>query len=107
MHLGVNLRLAKISGIEHFYIQVQLTLTIKAVYQVVKLVGHVGTPEYAHGVQTFPDYLEMKASDPQFPNSTYYKNVMNKLGRQIGSRYYVTAKMPVACTFSLSKLESA
>ena len=34
----------------------------------------------------------MKASDPLFPNSTYYKNVMNKLGRQISSRYYVTAK---------------
>ena len=31
MHLEDNLRLAEISGIEHFYIQVQLTLTIKAV----------------------------------------------------------------------------
>ena len=54
---------------------------------------HVGTPEYAHGVQKFPDFLEMKVSDPQLPNSAYYRDAMHvKLDRQIGSRYYVTAK---------------
>ena len=77
MHLGVNC-LAEIPTFLH-----PSPVDIdKAVYQIVKLVGHVRMPEYAHGVQTFPDYLEMKASDPQFPNSAYYKTTVNaKLDR--------------------------
>ena len=58
------------------------------VYEVCKLFGHCGTPEYCHGSGSFRTFLADKASsrDEYFVNA---KNVV--LRRQVGSQYYVTS----------------
>jgi len=95
MHLGVNLRKAFLSGTmesdddesnEQKYHRVD-TL----VHEFCKLFGRTGVPEYASGVVSFPDFVELKISSDD-ENNGYYKSCSEvSLHRQVGSRYFVSA----------------
>ena len=98
MHLGVNLRKAFLSGVmepddeaeelcERKYHRVD-TL----VHEFCKLFGRTGVPEYASGVVSFPDFLELETCTSNNDNRTYYQACAKvHLHRQVGSRYFVTA----------------
>ena len=98
MHLGVNLRKAFLVGIlesddedmgagERKYHKVD-TL----VHEFCKLFGRTGVPEYASGVVSFPDFLELKISTSSNDDRSYYQACSKvRLHRQVGSRYFVTA----------------
>ena len=62
------------------------------VHELVKLFGHLGTPEYCHGSSTFRVFLEHKARESSGDNKLYYLFAQKVvLERQVGSRYYVTS----------------
>ena len=98
MHLGVNLRKAFLSGVlesgdedtapgERRYHRVDTF-----VHEFCKLFGKTGAPEYACGVVSFPDFLELKVSSSRGSELSYYQSCLKvRLHRQIGSRYFVTA----------------
>ena len=99
MHLGVNLRKAFVSGMasdnetegtgDRKYYKVD-----KLIHEFCKLFGKNGVPEYAVGVVSFPDFLELKATDDSEDEDghTYYQSCSKiTLHRQVGSRYFVSA----------------
>ena len=97
MHLGVNLRKAFQSGIDEDddgpskrkYHRVDVM-----VHEFCKLLGKHGVPEYACGVQSFPDFLALMSTDSNArkESSAYYGACANvTLDRQVGSRYFVSA----------------
>ena len=97
MHLGVNLRKAFLSGTmepdeaeapsERKYHRVDTF-----VHEFCKLFGRTGVPEYASGVVSFPDFLELKTSPSNNDDRAYYQACSTvRLHRQVGSRYFVTA----------------
>ena len=62
------------------------------VHEFCKLFGRSGGPEYACGVLSFPDFLELKVSETKDEEQAYYQACLKvNLHRQIGSRYFVTA----------------
>ena len=92
MHLGVNLRQAFLSGMlssaeRHHPVE-------KFIYEVCKLLGRSGTPEYGCGVQ-FRDFIKLmiENADSMDEDSHEYYQVcaVVKLHRQVGSRYFVSA----------------
>ena len=73
----------------------------KVVHEIAKLFGHLGTPEYCHGAQSFQIFLALKARERKGADKTYYENAQKVfLKRQVGSCYYVTHIMPAAFSFS-------
>ena len=51
-----------------------------------------GVPEYASGIVSFPDFLELKTSTSNNDDRAYYQSCAKvRLHRQVGSRYFVTA----------------
>ena len=105
MHLGQNLRLAEIAGLQAFTIESEdddeatATATRERtpldnfVHAAAKLIGHTGGPEYGHGVVHFREFLERKATQVENLDHNYYTDAcMTKLKRQVGSRYHVTAR---------------
>ena len=95
MHLGINLRKAFLSGTSEQCERYHSVDTL--VHEFYKLFGMTGVPEYACGVISFPDFLELKANDIDLQSAKnaerayYLKCLQVKLHRQIGSRYFVTA----------------
>ena len=101
MHLGVNLRKAFLKGTTEHDERYHRVDTF--VHEFCKLFGKTGGPEYACGVLSFPDFLELTVSTTELNTSTTELNVSTtqetyfqeclkvKLHRQIGSRYFVTA----------------
>ena len=89
MHLGVNLRKAFLSGTteqDERYHRVD-----SIVHEFCKLFGRTGGPEYACGVLSFPDFLELQLSTVEGEEQTYFRECLKvNLHRQIGSRYFVT-----------------
>lgn len=94
MHLGSNLRKAFLEGSKDHY-----TLPLQAhrehdqtdtfIHEFCKLFGKHGTPEYACGSLTFPDFLTIISKDQ---TTNYYQLCSNVvLDRQVGSRYFVSA----------------
>ena len=64
-------------GVDHF------------VYELCKLFGHVGSPEYCHGAASFPVFLAKEYNGDQ---KHYYKLAQTvRLKRYVGSRYYITS----------------
>ena len=62
------------------------------VHELVKLFGHLGTPEYCHGSSNFRIFLEHKARESSGDNKRYYLSAQKVvLEHQVGSRYYVTS----------------
>lgn len=62
------------------------------VHELVKLFGHLGTPEYCHRSSTFRVFLELKARESSRDDKEYYLSAQKViLERQVGSRYYVTS----------------
>lgn len=62
------------------------------VHELVKLFGHLGTPEYCHGSSTFRVFLEHKVRESSEDDKEYYLSAQKVvLERQVGSRYYVTS----------------
>ncbi len=62
------------------------------VHEIAKLFGHLGTPEYCHGVSTFRIFLARKAKECTGVEQEYYESAQKiVLERQVGSRYYVTS----------------
>ena len=89
MHLGVNLRKAFLSGTDvderHHRVDV-------FVHEFCKLFGRTGVPEYACGVLSFPDFMQLKVSITEDEERTYYEACLKvNLHRQVGSRYFVSA----------------
>ena len=81
MHLGGNLRVAKVAGSQNCSSETpESDLEGKrkhsdidsCVHAVAKLVGHLGVPEYGHGCKTSQEFLEIKTRNPQLQqrNST-------------------------------------
>ena len=91
MHLGVNLRKAFLSGTDEIgkpserkYHRVDALVH--------ELFGRTGVPEYASGVVSFPDFLELKTRTSSSDDCVYYEACSKvRLHRQVGSRYFVTA----------------
>ena len=98
MHMGVNLRVAQIDGITSYNkdsVEESEATRPKAkrskinsfVHSTAKLIGHLGVPEYCHGVHHFQDYLKLKVRATS--DTGYYETAQAvKLERQVGSRYY-------------------
>ena len=62
------------------------------VHEFCKLFGRTGGPEYACGVLSFPEFLELQASQTKDEEQAYYQACLKvNLHRQVGSRYFVTA----------------
>lgn len=97
MHLGVNLRKAFLSGTmedERYH------RTDTFVHEFCKLFGKTGGPEYAHGVLSFPDFLELQISTTKDEERAYYQACRKvNLHRQVGSRYFVSAANAVKILF--------
>ena len=59
------------------------------VYELCKLFGHLGAPEYCHGAASFRVFVAKECS---VDLSGYYKSVQSVyLKRHVGSRYYITS----------------
>jgi hypothetical protein len=119
MHLGVNLRCAQVKSLNAFTLSAtnqedfdsesdesdndgsnleehsddddeQLDRDVdEFVREICKLFGHLGSPEYGHGAQTFRIFLlnEFKKT-----NEYYYQKASDIfLKHQVGNRYYVTS----------------
>ena len=89
MHLGVNLRKAfhsTTSEQDERYCRVDTF-----VHEFCKLFSKTGGPEYACGVLSFPDFLELKVSTMEGDVAYFRECLKVNLHRQIGSRYFVTA----------------
>ena len=97
MHLGINLRKAFLSGIIPDDADVSVTKYHPVdtfVHEFCKLFGKHGTPEYACGVNEFPDFLALMLGDGSLSEDSreYYQYCAKvNLHRQVGSRYFVSA----------------
>lgn len=97
MHLGINLRKAFLAGIDDgddpCATSRKYNCVDTLVHEFCKLFGAHGTPEYACGAQSFPDFLElMSQSGNATHNGEYFRSCANvTLHRQVGSRYFVSA----------------
>jgi hypothetical protein len=104
MHLGVHLRTAAVKGMDlvlkNGSIHTTGCIIDTCVHAVCKLLGHLGvSPEYGHGVTGFPEYLQRRIDElkEQLPQNLetialFEQMQMCKFDRQIGSRYFVTAR---------------
>ena len=100
MHLGVNLRSAQVKVVMAD-LNVPKDDLEKMVHEVAKLFGHLGTPEYCYGADTFQTFLIIKVRECFGAEKQYYKCVQSvSLKRQVGSRYYVTS-YNAGCIFFL------
>ena len=63
------------------------------VYEFCKLFAKTGGPEYACGVLSLPDFLQLQISTTKDKElQSYYQACLNvTLHRQVGSRYFVSA----------------
>ena len=114
MHLGVNLRKAHVKAVaamdaesddtnseihsddveesEELRVKKMHHDIDKVVHETAKLFGHLGTPEYCVGAETFRIFLSIKARECAGVDRDYYECAQKVfLERQVGSRYYVTA----------------
>ena len=98
MHLGVNLREAQVSAVKKNVASDSVGID-KIVHTMCKLIGHLGShPEYGVGVRSFPEFLqalleEANAIDDEAEETEEIKAALGvKLQRQVGSRYFVTAR---------------
>lgn len=98
--MGVNLRVAQIDGITSYNKgsadegdpKTKRNIIDSCVHSTCKLIGHLGAPEYCHGVNNFRDYLKLKVEEMS-QDTSYYRTAQTiKLERQVGSRYYTTAR---------------
>ena len=96
MHLGVNLRKAFLNGTVESDEEVEEPNEQKyrvdiLVHEFCKLFGRTGVPEYALGVVSFPDFLELRISTCSNEDRAYYQACSKvHLHRQVGSRYFVS-----------------
>ena len=99
MHLGTNLRVAQVAGIQVYNMAQQEEEADKQggrtysdvdsiVHATAKLIGEHGTPEYCQG-KNFRLFLKAKEQDAASPEHKQLSKV--HLARQVGSRYYVTS----------------
>ena len=92
MHLGVNLRKAFLSGTMETGQDKRYHRVDSFVHEFCKLFGKTGGPEYACGVLSFPDFLELQISTTKDEERAYYQACLKvNLHRQVGSRYFVSA----------------
>ena len=98
MHLGVNLREAQVRGVKENVANDSIGID-KIVHTMCKLLGHLGShPEYGMGVRAFPEFLqtlmeEVNGVDDEAEEMEEVKAALGvKLQRQVGSRYFVTAR---------------
>ena len=98
MHLGVNLRKAFLCGTMELDDEVEELNERKyhrvdtLVHEFCKLFGSTGVPEYAVGVLSFSDFLELKLSTCNDQDCAYLQACSKvHLHRQVGSRYFVSA----------------
>ena len=114
MHMGVNLRVAQIDGITSYNKgsadegdpKTKCNIIDSCVHSTCKLIGHLGAPEYCHGVNNFRDYLKLKVEEMS-QDTSYYRTAQTiKLERQVGSRYYTTARNSGRLYFLLPAINS-
>ena len=92
MHLGVNLRKAFLSGTIKTRQGERYHRVDSFIHGFCKLFGKTGGPEYACGVLSFPDFLELQISTTKGEKQAYYHACSKvQLHRQVGSRYFVSA----------------
>ena len=100
MHLGVNLRKAFLTGIDCKDTSHACDDPFRKYHRVDSLVhefcnmfGRHGVPEYTCGVQSFPVFLTLMATNIESSRMKQYfeKCASISLDRQVGSRYFVTA----------------
>lgn len=85
MHLGVNLRKAFLDGTSEQDERYHRVDTF--VHELCKLFNRTGGPEYACGVLSFPDFLDLKMSTMEGEEQAYYLECLKvKLHRQVGNR---------------------
>ncbi len=91
MHLGVNLRKAGIDIEEDpCAVSRKYNSVDTLVHEFCKLFGAHGTPEYACGAQSFPDFIVlMSESGNGTLDGEYFRSCANVT--QVGSRYFVSA----------------
>ena len=93
MHLGVNLRKAFLDGTSEQDVRYHKVDTF--VHEFCKLFGRTGGPEYACGVLSFPDFLELKVFTMESEEQAYYQESLKvNLHRQVGSRYLLLPMLP-------------
>ena len=101
MHLGVNLRKAFLDGTKshttncrdlHTKQHRDCHISDVMVHEFCKLFGSHGVPEYGCGVSSFLTYLQLMEESCTDDKATYFHRCIDiSLGRQVGSRYFVTA----------------
>lgn len=106
LHLGVNLREAQAASTKEFFkekyngdedspTEVDADTLVR---EFSKLLGHLGTPEYAQGVRHFKEFIEnllekaKQLNDNEENIDTLNNQLKTKLARQVGSRYFVTSR---------------
>ena len=72
MHLGVNLRKAFMSGTVTTEQEERYHRADTFIHEFCKLFGSAGCPEYACGVVSFPDFLEVQMSSTEGEQRDYY-----------------------------------
>ena len=95
MHLGVNLWDAQVKALSGSPPSVD-----SIVHSACKLLGHLATnPEYGRGVQAFPEYIKAfleeaeAVGDTDTDDAQVLKAALGvRMERQVGSRYFVTAR---------------
>ena len=107
MHLGVNLQAAATKAtkkIRKEHIEANKDAKTSSspgdtlVYAVCKLLGHLdSSPEYGHGVEKFPEYVETLLHDAKELEDIQDEKIQElsgvlgtKFDRQVGNRYFVT-----------------
>ena len=102
MHQGVNLRKAFLSGtMETEEADMRYHRVDTFVHEFCKLFGRTGGPEYACGVLSFPEFLDLQVSQTEDEEQAYYQVCLKViLHRQVGSRYFVTASNACKILFS-------
>ena len=98
MHLGVNLQKAFFDRVKADSSDATHRDNPKAdvlVYEFCKLLGKSGVPEYGLGAVAFLYFLQLSRNSSSDPDLvSYYKQCeSDKLERQVGNRYFVTAAM--------------
>ncbi len=102
MHLGVNLRAAAVKGMSEQLVtpgDERHTAVDTCVHEFCKLLGHLSNcPEYGRGVCGYPEYLKELEQAQQVGDSSsdvaerVEASLKVRLERQVGSRYFVTAR---------------
>ena len=52
------------------------------VHSTCELIGHLGTPEYCHGVNNFRDYLKLKVEEMS-QDTSYYRTAQTIKSRKV------------------------